>query len=103
MLRGQNYEFLTLYQTADAVFPSTSDAIRDPLTSDTDPSSDDDGKFQGTIQFPPLQNDAYSGTIREELDCLVESATLNELNLEKVIQSVVVDTSRISYNNGIFF
>ena len=41
------------------------------------------------------QNDADLGAIREELDRLVASENSNEVNVEKVLQSVVVYASRM--------
>ena len=46
--------------------------------------------------MPPPQNDTDHGTIREELDHLVASATVNDVNVEKVTQSVVVDAPSTS-------
>ena len=98
--RGQCSDLSTLAQKADVVCPSASDAIRNHSPADADPAADDDGDFQGTIQLPPPHNDADSGAIRGELDRLVASAILNEINVEKVIHSVVVDASHTTYKNG---
>ena len=76
-------------QTSDAVFPAASDYIRN--TSPDDESSDADyyGEFQGTIKLNPTQNDTDCYVIREESDRLVVSETMNDVNVEKVIHSVV--------------
>ena len=52
---------------------------------------------RGPFSCPPPQNDTDHGTIREELDHLVASATVNDVNVEKVTQSVVVDAPSTSY------
>ena len=70
-------ELLTLVQKSDVVFPAASDASRDSSPADADPAADDDGELQGTIQFPPTQNDTDCGSIREELGCFAVSAILN--------------------------
>ena len=84
---------------ADAVCPAASDSTRDPLPFDADPASDDDGELQGDIQYPPPHKDYDPDSIKEELDHLVSSTPPNEVNMEKVLQSVVVDVPHTSYNN----
>ena len=37
------------------------------------------------------------------MDCIVVYSTSNEVNMEKVVHSVVVDVSRTSYNNKTSF
>ena len=58
MLRGQRFEFFTLDQTADVVFPAVSVVRRDTLTDDAVPATYNDGYLQGAIQFLPPQDDA---------------------------------------------
>ena len=51
----------------------------------------------------PFQNDADCGTTREDLDRLVLSETSHEGNMDKLLQSLFVDASHVSYTNGNFF
>ena len=81
----QRSDFLTLAQIANTVFPAASDAIIYKLLDDAYPAEDDDGDLQGTIHLTLPQNDADCDEMREELDCLVSSATSNEVNVEKVL------------------
>ena len=40
--------------------------------------------------MPPPHDDAYCIGVRDELGCIFVSTTYNEVNVEKVIQSVVI-------------
>ena len=98
--RVQRYELLNLAQPDDAVCPATSDSIRDPSPADSDTDADDEIDLQWKIQFLPTKNDADCGDTVEEFYCLVTSATSNKVNMDKVLQSVVVDASHTPYKNG---
>ena len=85
-------------QIDDVVFPDTSDYIREPSPSDSAAAAYNDGALQGNIYFPPYNSDTDCGTNGEVLYSLVASVTSNYVNMDKLLQSVVVDTSRNSYN-----
>ena len=78
---------------------SASDAKRDHYPYDAYPYADDDSELQGIIKLTPTHNDTASVAISEEMDHLVLSMTLNDVNLENVLKSVVVNASNTSYNS----
>ena len=47
--------------------------------------------------MPPPHDDAYRIGVRDELGCIFVSTTYNEVNVEKVIQSVVIYVSRTEF------
>ena len=47
--------------------------------------------------MPPPHDDAYCIGVRDELGCIFVSTTYNEVNVEKVIQSVVIYVSRTEF------
>ena len=92
---------LDLDKTVDAVFLVASDAIMDASSDDVSPDAYYDDELKGTINFNPANNDTESCYIREDLDCILASMTVNDVNIETVFKSFFIDALQNSYNNGI--
>ena len=79
------------------VFTAASDAIRYPSPYDSSSATYYDDELQGIVHLPPSHNDTGCGFIREELECLIVSATVHETNMDQLLQIDVFDLLHTSY------
>eukprot|EP00957_Ditylum_brightwellii_P102585 7818638-Ditylum_brightwellii.AAC.1 len=56
-------------------------------------------EVQEVLNFPPAITDNDCSVLREEVVTVMANADEEGMNVEKVLQAIVVDTSQNSYNN----